>query len=159
MALTRPPVPIGSPPGSLAWEQWYLSLQQVLAGTGTVPWALIDTSGSDIQDIASRAHNNLQSIQGGTTGSFYHLKTAIKGSKVHDFASIATGALDSTTIAISGALTSHVVSIGYSSAPETGIEYRAYVSAADTVTLQAINRTAGAIDPASRTYYVLVMDN
>ena len=76
MAVVLPPPPIGSPPGSFEWTQWYLALQQLYAGTGTVPWDLIDTSGSDIQDIVSRAHNNLQSMQGGTSGEFYHLTSA-----------------------------------------------------------------------------------
>jgi hypothetical protein len=160
MPTNLPPAPIGEAPGSFAWQQWYIALSSILGSSGgTIPWSLIDTSGSDIQDIAARAHNNMQSIQGGTTGQYYHLKVALKGSKAHDFASIASGAVDSTTINITGATTTSTVALGYSSTPETGIEFRAWVSAADTVTLQAINRTAGAIDPASRTYYVLVMDN
>lgn len=158
--MALPPPPIGEPPESLAWQQWYLALQQLLGSSGgTIPWTLIDFTGSSLSDLASRTHNVLQSIQGGTTGSYFHLKTALKNSKVHDFASIAGGGIDSTTITVTGATTTSVVSLGYSSTPETGIEFRAWVSAADTVTLQAINRTAGAIDPASRTYYVLVMDN
>lgn len=76
MATVLPPPPIGEPPGSFAWQQWYLALQQIYAGTGTVPWELIDTSGSDITDIVSRAHNNLQSMQGGTAGEFFHLTSA-----------------------------------------------------------------------------------
>lgn len=158
--MALPPPPIGEPPESLAWQQWYLQLANILGSSGgTIPWNLIDFTGSNITDLASRAHNNLQSIQGGSAGARYHLSVALKGSKTHDFGSIAAGAVDSTTIALTGATTTSAVAIGYSSTPETGIEFRAWVSAADTVTLQAINRTGAAIDPASRTYYVLVMDN
>lgn len=160
MASSLPPPPIGEPPDSLAWQQWYIQLGQIFAATGgTIAWALVDKTGSNITDIAARVHNNLQSMQGGSGGSFYHLGTALKGSKTHDFGNIVAGAKDTTTITVTGAATTNVVSIGYSSAPEDGIEFRAYVSAVDTVTLQAINRTAAAIDPASRTYYVLAMDN
>ena len=160
MANSIPPAPIGEPPESLAWQQWFIAIGNLFASqTGTLSWSLLDFTGSNLTDLASRAHNNLQTIQGGTAGSFFHLKTALKGSKTHDFGSIAAGAVDSTTITVTGATTTSVVSLGYSSTPETGIEFRAWVSAADTVTLQAINRTTGAIDPTSRTYYVLVMDN
>jgi hypothetical protein len=157
--MALPPAPINEPPGSFAWQQWYLELQKLYSTGGAIPWVTIDTSGSDIQDIANRAHNNLQSIQGGTSGSHYHLVKATKSSLVHDFGSLAAGAQSTQTTTVTGADTTDVVVLGFSSTPETGIEFRAWVSAADTVSLQAINRTAGAIDPASRTYYFLVMDN
>jgi len=77
MANSLPPPPIGEPPDSLAWQQWYIQLGNIFSTTGgTIPWSLIDTSGSDITDIINRAHNNLQSIQGGTTGEFFHLTSA-----------------------------------------------------------------------------------
>jgi hypothetical protein len=76
VALTLPPVPIGEPEGSFAWQQWYLALQQIYNGTGTIAWALVDKTGSNITDIATRAHNNLQSAQGGTSGERYHLTQA-----------------------------------------------------------------------------------
>lgn len=159
MANILPPPPIGEPPGSFAWQQWYVSLQQLYTGTGTVPWALIDTAGSDIQDIAARAHNNLQSIQGGTTGTFFHLKSAIKSSKVHDFGSIAAGVTATTTQTVTGAGTDDVVLITPNSQLEDGLVIYGFVNAVDTVTIVAQNTIGAAIDPASRTYYILVMDN
>ncbi len=76
MAIGLPPVPIGEPQGSFAWQQWYLQLQQFYTGTGTIAWDLVDKTGSDIADIATRAHASLQSIQGGIAGERYHLTAA-----------------------------------------------------------------------------------
>lgn len=76
MALTLPPVPIGEPAGSFAWTQWYLALSQILTSTGTIAWDLVDKSGSDLADLATRDHASLQNIQGGTTGERYHLTQA-----------------------------------------------------------------------------------
>lgn len=73
MATVLPPPPIGEPAGSFAWQQWYLALSQIYSGTGTIPWALVDTAGSNLTDIATRAHNNLQTIQGGASNDYYHL--------------------------------------------------------------------------------------
>ena len=72
MALTLPPPPIGEPPGSLAWQQWYLALTALYGESGAIAWSAVDTAGSNITDIASRAHNNLQSIQGGSSNNYYH---------------------------------------------------------------------------------------
>lgn len=156
-----PPVPlldIAQFPST--FQEWLRQLRVfVSSSSGLIPWSNVSKTGALLTDIPTRNHDTLQNISGGTAGSYFHLKTALKGSKLFDFASIASGAQATTTITVTGATTTSVVVIGYSSTPEVGIEFRAYVSAADTVTLEANNRTAGAIDPASRTYYVLVMDN
>lgn len=80
MATTLPPAPINESPGSFAWQQWYLSLQAILTGTsGTIAWALVDKTGSNITDIASRDHNNLAAFQGGIAGERYHLTATQAG--------------------------------------------------------------------------------
>ena len=76
MALVLPPPPIGEPPGSLAWQQWYLALTALYGTTGAIPWATIDTAGSNITDIATRPHNSLTTIQGGAANDYYHLTSA-----------------------------------------------------------------------------------
>lgn len=76
MPQTLPPPPIGADPTSWAQSDWYSKLVVYLTSTGAVPWALVDKTGANITDIPSRAHNNLQSIQGGTTGQYYHLTAA-----------------------------------------------------------------------------------
>lgn len=158
MPGTLPPAPINEPQGSFAWQQWYSELANLYSASGAIPWAAINTAGSNITDIASRAHNNMQSIQGGTSGSYFHLQTAVKGSLTHNFGSIAAGAQGTTTTTVTGALVDHCVIV----TPQTntsGIVYWGFVSATDTVTVVAQNATSGAIDPASTTFNILVLDN
>jgi len=76
MATLLPPPPIGADPTAYAQSDWYSKLVLYLTSTGAVPWTLVDKAGANITDIPLRAHNNLQSIQGGTTGQFYHLTAA-----------------------------------------------------------------------------------
>jgi hypothetical protein len=76
VATTLPPVPIGEPAGSLAWQQWYLALQQLYTGAGTIAWDLVDKTGSDLVDLAARDHASLQNIQGGSSGERYHFTLA-----------------------------------------------------------------------------------
>ena len=72
MPGSLPPPPIGEPPGSFAWQQWYTLLGNLYSVTGAIPWDSINTAGSELTDIATRTHNTLQTIQGGTTGEYYH---------------------------------------------------------------------------------------
>jgi len=77
MAVILPPTPIGVPPGHSFWNDWYEKLRTVVnTGAISVTWSNINFTGSTITSIASRAHNNLQSFQGGTTGEYYHLTAA-----------------------------------------------------------------------------------
>lgn len=77
MAQKLPPTPTGSPPGSAFWNQWYEQLRLIVNdGLVSVLWSNIDFSGSNLTDLVNRAHNNLQSIQGGTPGQYYHMTAA-----------------------------------------------------------------------------------
>lgn len=77
MAILLPPIPYGSPPGSSFWNDWYEKLRNLInEGTVTVLWSSINFSGSNLTDIVNRAHNNLQSLQGGVAGEYYHLTSA-----------------------------------------------------------------------------------
>ena len=76
MANVLPPPPVNDQQGSWAWMEWYRQLRQYVAASGSVPWYIIDFSESNITDISSRQHNELQSIQGGTAGERYHLTAA-----------------------------------------------------------------------------------
>lgn len=71
-----PPPPVQDAQGSYAWLDWYRQLRNYISQTGSVPWAVIDFAGSNITSIASRSHQNLQALQGGTTGEYYHLTSA-----------------------------------------------------------------------------------
>jgi len=71
-----PPPPINDKPGSYTWMEWYRQLRNYVSTSGSVPWYVINFAGSNITDIAQRAHNDLQSVQGGTAGERYHLTAA-----------------------------------------------------------------------------------
>ena len=76
MAVVLPPPPINDKPGSYTWMEWYRQLRAYVSTSGSVPWYIINFSGSNITDIAQRDHGNLQGLQGGTTGERYHLTAA-----------------------------------------------------------------------------------
>lgn len=81
MAVILPPTPIGVPPGHSFWNDWYEKLRTIVnTGAVSVIWSNINFAGSSLSDLASRSHNVLQSIQGGTTGEYYHL-TALHHSR------------------------------------------------------------------------------
>lgn len=73
---TLPPPPINDKPGSFTWMEWYRQLRNYVSTSGSVPWYILNFSGSSITDIASRDHNALQAIQGGSAGEHYHLTQA-----------------------------------------------------------------------------------
>jgi hypothetical protein len=152
--MSLPPPPAGDPSGSFSWIEWFRKLQLYLTSTGKVPWNVVDKTGSNLSDLATRNHNNLNNIDGGGTA---HLQTYLTGSISYDFSSVSAHTTSTTTTTISGAATGQKVILGYSSAPESGMVFDAWVSSADTITIRATNTTAASIDPASRTYYILVL--
>ncbi len=80
----------------------------------------------------------------------------LTGSKTHNFASIVDGARESTTVTVTGAaLGDFVVAVSVSVDAAGGV-LSGYVSAADTVTVDLLNETGGALDLASATLRVLV---
>lgn len=77
MSQILPPAPTGSPPGSQFWNIWYEKLRALVNNTATsLGWSNLNFSGSKITDIASRLHNDLQTIQGGASSEYYHLTNA-----------------------------------------------------------------------------------
>lgn len=70
------PPPVQDPMNSQAWLEWFRRVNLQLDEIGAVSWSNIIFAGSDITDIAARAHNNLQTIDGGTGGQYYHLTSA-----------------------------------------------------------------------------------
>ena len=72
MATLAPP-PVNDPVGSFIWLEWYRQLRDYLVTASSVPWNVIDFTGSNITSIALRAHNDLQSISGGSPNNFWHL--------------------------------------------------------------------------------------
>lgn len=59
-----------------SWRDWFRFLRDYLVKVGAISWQIINFTGSSIKDIIDRKHNDLQSIQGGSTNEHYHLSSA-----------------------------------------------------------------------------------
>jgi len=156
MATELPPPPINvSDNNAYVWLEWFRKLRNYLTTSGSVPWALVDKAGSNLTDLATRNHSNLQGLlPGGTAG--YHLNKILHASTVFDFPNITAGTTSTTTVSVTGAAVGDAVVVNPDSVIEAGINIYGYVSAANTVTIVAANPSAGAVNPVSRTYYVTV---
>ena len=77
MAVLLPPFPIGVPPSHSYINDWYEKLRNIL-NSGEVPvhWSNIIFTGSNLTDLSTRNHNDLQNIQGGSSGQYNHLTNA-----------------------------------------------------------------------------------
>ena len=87
-----PPPPINDKPGSFTWLEWYRQLRNYVSTSGSVPWYIINFTGSNITDIAQRSHNNLQSLQGGAAGQMYHVNATTFNDVLQYLTGGATGA-------------------------------------------------------------------
>ncbi len=158
MPAYLPPPPITQENNnSFIWLEWFRQLRNFVQTSGSVPWVVVDKAGAELDDLPTRPHSQLQSIQGGSVGNYYHLTKALSGSTTHDFASISAVSTATTTVSITGAAAGDTVLVTPSTALEAGLVVYGYVSSTNTVTIVANNPTAGSIDPVSRTYYVSVI--
>lgn len=85
-------------------QEWFRKIWKIANSsvTGTVTWAGIDKTGSNISDIVTRTHNSLQSMQGGTSNEYYHQTADQNGYTVSltgQTASIGTTAITTPTAA------------------------------------------------------------
>lgn len=85
----------------------------------------------------------------GWSRTFYATKT-------HDFGSINAQVEATTTVTVSGAVAGDMVLVRPTTAVN-GIIVDGTVSAANTVTIRAVNYSAGAINPAEQVYKVIVI--
>lgn len=76
MADILPPFPVDSEPNSYSRIDWYLKLRNLLNSANSVAWSVVDKSGSNLTDIQTRNHNDLQNVQGGAAGERNHLTDA-----------------------------------------------------------------------------------
>lgn len=76
MADIIPPAPIDAVPNSYAWIDWYRKLREVVNQANNIAWASVNKAGSNLTDIATRLHNDLQTRQGGSASESYHLTAA-----------------------------------------------------------------------------------
>lgn len=83
-------------------------------------------------------------------------KLTLSGTATLNFGSIGAGLAADLTISVPGAAVGDPVAISAPAALESGITVMGFVSATDTVTVRAVNNTAGAVDPASAAYRAIV---
>lgn len=76
MAVQLPPIPNNPVTDIFVWRDWFYKVSQLLVQQASIAWSSIDFTGSNLQDIQTRQHNALQSIQGGIAGQYYHITQA-----------------------------------------------------------------------------------
>lgn len=81
--IPRPP--FGAPITSHVWMEWFRKIYDNVLNPSNVSWGAINFTGSDLNDIAIREHNVLQTIQGGAGGEYYHLKQQDYDNTVRQF--------------------------------------------------------------------------
>ena len=88
-----------------------------------------------------------------------HKATArvLRATATLDFPSISAQSQQELTVTVTGAAVGDPAMVAPPAAPNASLVYWAYVSATNTVTVRAVNPTAGAIDPASASFTVMVL--
>ena len=120
-------------------------------GIGTTdPTSVLSVNGE--AGLKSAVITNSVAVGGGTA-----ITKILSAAAELDFPSIASQSSANLTITVTGAGTNSVVAVSKADGALTGdIVLEAWVSSADTVTVRALNATAGAIDPATGSYRVTV---
>jgi len=77
MAIQIPPPPSpNSDFNDFSWKDWFRILRNAIVEIGVGAWKALNFTGSNITDIETRNHNDLQNIQGGGASEKYHLTAA-----------------------------------------------------------------------------------
>ena len=83
-----PKPPLHDPQWSYQWREWLRRVYvraaepaqilwtQISAGAGEILWSQVSKVGSNLTDLATRRHRDLQDLQGGTTDEYYHITSA-----------------------------------------------------------------------------------
>jgi len=72
--LPRPPIHDESI--SYQWREWLRRLYIRAAEAGQIFFTSLDFTGSNLTDLETREHNDLQLLQGGAADDYYHLTIA-----------------------------------------------------------------------------------
>ena len=148
MAQLIPPIPKELlTPDSYIWRDWFNNRRNILGGAveGTVAWASLNLTGSNITDLVSRRHADLQSLQGGTAGQYYHLTAADYTSVTTTFGSQTANFVYAAPNGSAGVPTFRALV----SADIPALSYVPYTSATTDVNLNAKNLTNVATFSAS----------
>ncbi|MGI9411566.1 MAG: hypothetical protein ACR2OV_15915 [Hyphomicrobiaceae bacterium] len=73
-----------------------------------------------------------------------------------DFGSIAANVAADSDVTITGARANDICIVSPPAGPDAEITFTAFVESANTVTVRAANNSAGAVNPASGTYRIMV---
>jgi hypothetical protein len=136
------------------WVNWFNQLYTYLTLVGRLAWTVIDFTGSNITDIASRAHNDLTGQQGGSTTERYHMTAAQHTAiGVAPVVTVVDAAADTTTfVGLWPSATGDLAAI-----TDAGISYNASTNIL-TVTggvSAPVDGTVGATTPAAGTFTTL----
>ena len=107
-----PKPPIHDQLFSYQWREWLRRTYVRIADAAQLLWSQIDKTGSNLIDLETRRHRDLQDLQGGTTAEYYHLTAAnsttlIGGGNadsLHTHLTGAAGTVDKILITLTDAL-------------------------------------------------------
>ena len=133
--------------------------------TGVQRWSAgIDNSDSDAFMLSAGALGTNNVLRATSADISFLSTSAIKGvrtaTSILDFPSIAAGASATLTVTVTGSVAGQcavIAATNESTDMHDGLEFRAWVSAANTVSVKAINRTASIIDQAAYNVRVTVI--
>lgn len=138
MAIQLPPLPNNPVTDTFVWRDWFFKVSQLLVQQAAISWTSIDFSGSNLTSVQTRRHNDLQLIQGGNAGEYYHLDLTqyTKVSTLPVFGTMATQ--DANNVAITGGTITGISGIG----TVTSVTGTAPVSVATGTTTPVISMAA-----------------
>jgi hypothetical protein len=128
----------------------------VAPNSGTGRWYKAAATINDIFAYTDPAISDLQDGQDSISGSIGTLNKTLYGSYAIDFASIAANTVSTTGVIVSGAAIGDEVTVIEPDTLNNSLWVTGKVTAANTVTMKILNPTAGAIDPPSLTYKIIV---
>ena len=129
---------------SPVWQRWLHQLREFLADAASIGWTVIDKTGSNLTDLATRRHRDLQDLQGGTTAEYYHLTSAQHTEATTFFASTDLTAAEAETLSNgSNADALHVHAISKKVVDDKSGAYT--VVAGDIGKIINVDATAGAV--------------
>lgn len=84
MSLSPPPIKDGNFP--YVWQDWFRQVRDSIQGiAGSIPWSSVSKSGSNLTDLVTRNHDNLQNISGSGTA---HVPNYTEGTWTPTFTSL-----------------------------------------------------------------------
>ena len=107
-----PKPPIHDQVFSYQWREWLRRTYVRVAEAGQILWSQLDFTGSNLTDLVTRLHKDLQGLQGGAIGEYYHMtlsqnSTLTDGSNadsLHTHLSGAAGTVDKILLTLTDAL-------------------------------------------------------